>query len=218
MKIDAKLTMTIGFLAIVAATLVSNFDSKGQQDKPEILWEKYQMQIETNEEKAMGIDYEDVDVEELQDVAELGCVEALYPVSDEVPLDGEIQQEIQKLCEKYEVSYPLVLAIMERECHFKEEYEGEHVGLMQVSQKWCGKIANSLNVSMLDTLGSVEVGIFYLSKLLWENEGEPGLALMIYNMGGKAEELYRMGYMSEYARDILQKEEKWSEIVYGRKK
>lgn len=214
MRADAGLTMIIGCMAIVAAVVVSNFDSKGQQDKPEILWEKYQKQIETNEERAMGIDYEDVDVEELQDVARLGCVEVLYPVSDAVPLDAEIQQELQKLCEKYEVSYPLVLAVMERECHFKEEYEGEHVGLMQVSQKWCAKIAESLDVSMLDTLGSAEVGICYLSQLLWENEGEPGLALMIYNMGGKAVDMYRKGYVSEYARDVLQKEEKWSAIVY----
>lgn len=210
------LIMFIGFIALFMGSIAINYKAIGETTK-DIDFSKYnKAAVESNEDKAMGIDYEDADPEELRNVSELECVEEKYPVLPEIPLEGAIQIEIQKLCEKYTVSYPLILAMIEHETHFIEEYKGEHVGLMQVSTKWCADIADELDVSMLDTLGSVEVGICYIAQLLEKYQGEPALALMEYNMGGKALELYRKGYVSEYAKNILQQAEKWKRMAYGK--
>lgn len=210
------LIMFIGFIALFLGSIAINYKAAGETTK-DIDFSKYKTAaVESNEDKAMGIDYEDVDPEELRNVSELECVEEKYPVLPEIPLEGAIQIEIQKLCEKYTVSYPLILAMIEHETRFVEEYQGEHVGLMQVSTKWCADIADELDVSMLNTLGSVEVGICYIAQLLEKYQGEPALALMVYNQGGNAVEVYRMGHVSTYAKSIIQREENWKDLVYGR--
>lgn len=124
------------------------------------------------------------------------------------PLSKELQQEIFDICEKYNVSFEFVMAVINRESRFDINAEGdgcESVGLMQVQEKWHSELMEELGVTDLyDPVENVEVGVALLANYFAEHE-DVYFVLMKYN--GGAAYAYRMqeaGKVSDYALDITE--------------
>lgn len=132
----------------------------------------------------------------------------------------ELQEFTQDLCEERNLSYPLVLALIERETGYQNVDPNGcgSTGYMQIIPKWHEDRMEKFGVTdLLEPKGNITVGIDYLTELLGKYQ-EVNLALMAYNMGESgARELWEEGiYSSDYADYIMQREEEISVELYGR--
>lgn len=132
-----------------------------------------------------------------------------FPFSEDVPLSYEEQEALYGACEEFSVDYPLMLALIERETHFKNEVGdgGNSYGYCQIQPRWWSKTAESIGVTdLMDPEGNFRTGCAILTHLL-DVYGCGNLtdALTAYNTGH--------GGASEYARDVLEKQEKWQGVI-----
>lgn len=148
-----------------------------------------------------------------------------YEVPREYAMNGgefseELQEFTQDLCEERKLSYPLVLAVIERETGYRNVDPNGFgsTGYMQVIQKWHEERMEKFGVvDLLDPKGNITVGVDYMTELLQKYQ-DINLALMAYNMGeSRAKELWEDGiYTSDYADYIVKREEEISLEIYGR--
>lgn len=123
------------------------------------------------------------------------------------PLSEELQRAIFDICEKRNVSFELVMAVIRNESRFKADAVGDHgnsVGLMQIQERWHSGLMEELGVSSLyDPIGNVEVGVALLQQYLEESDG-----------GGRyAKRMIEAGKVSDYAQRIKAiAEEYWQQI------
>ena len=107
------------------------------------------------------------------------------------------------------MDYPLMLALVERETHFKNEIGdgGNSYGYCQIQPRWWSKTAESIGVTdLMDPSGNFRTGCAVLTHLLGVYGcGNLTDALTAYNTGH--------GGASEYARDVLEKHGKWQEVL-----
>lgn len=132
-----------------------------------------------------------------------------FPFSEDVPLGYEEQEALYGACEEFSVDYPLMLALIERETHFKNEVGdgGNSYGYCQIQPRWWSETAESIGVTdLMDPSGNFRTGCAILTHLL-DVYGCGNLtdALTAYNTGH--------GGVSEYARDVLEKQEKWQGVI-----
>lgn len=124
--------------------------------------------------------------------------------------EEQIDKWIEEICLDFNVDPYLVKSIVYQESRYKPdaEYLG-CVGLMQLSIKWHSARAKELGVTDLyDPKGNILVGVDYLSRL-FSNYSDPGLVLMIYNMGtDRALSIFEKGELTEYAETVLNRAEK----------
>lgn len=148
-----------------------------------------------------------------------------YEVPREYEINGgefsdELQEFTQDLCEERRLSYPLVLAMIERETGYRNVDPNGFgsTGYMQVIQKWHeDRMAKFGVADLLDPKGNITVGVDYMAELA-EKYQDINLALMAYNMGeSRAKELWEDGiYTSDYADYIVKREAEISLEIYGR--
>lgn len=130
-----------------------------------------------------------------------------------------VQVYTQCLCEQNGISYPMVVALIERESQYRYDAlgdDGKSKGYMQIYQMWHEERMEKLNCTdLLNPYQNIKVGIDYLAELTEKYEDER-LVLMYYNRGGRnsygtgALDLWEKGiYETEYSRTIL---ERMSEI------
>lgn len=148
-----------------------------------------------------------------------------YEVPEEFQRNGgemptELQEFTQKLCEERCISYPLILAVIEKETGYRNiTGDGDSsTGYMQVMQKWHEERMEKLGVTDLSIPEeNITVGTDFLVEL-FEKYGEVEMVLMAYNMGeSRAKELWADGiYSSKYSRYIVEREAEISLEIYGR--
>lgn len=148
-----------------------------------------------------------------------------YSVPQEYVMNGgefsdELQEFTQDLCGERKLSYPLVLALIERETGYRNVDPNGcgSTGYMQIIPKWHEERMEKFGVTdLLDPKGNITVGIDYLSEL-FEKYHEINLVLMAYNMGESgAKKLWEDGiYSSDYADYIMEREAEISLEIYGR--
>lgn len=106
-------------------------------------------------------------------------------VLQDVPLDAALQRYIFELCEEYNISNLLVLAMIQVESYFTPDLISvtDDYGLMQINtcnHKW---LSNKLGiVDFLDPEQNILAGAYLISEYLHEFE-DVHKALMVYNMG-----------------------------------
>lgn len=132
-----------------------------------------------------------------------------FPFSEDVPLSYEEQKALFDACEEFSVDYPLMLALIERETHFRNEIGdgGNSYGYCQIQPRWWLETAESIGVTdLMEPEGNFRTGCAILTHLL-DVYGCGNLtdALTAYNTGH--------GGASEYARDVLEKQEKWQGVL-----
>lgn len=132
-----------------------------------------------------------------------------FSFSEDVPLSYEEQKALYGACEEFSMDYPLMLALIERETHFKNEIGdgGNSYGYCQIQPRWWSKTAESIGVTdLMDPEGNFRTGCAILTHLLGVYGcGNLTDALTAYNTGH--------GGASEYAGDVLEKQEKWQGVL-----
>lgn len=132
-----------------------------------------------------------------------------FPFSEAVPLSYEEQEALYGACEEFSVDYPLMLALIERETHFKNDIGdgGNSYGYCQIQPRWWSNTAESIGVTdLMDPAGNFRTGCAVLTHLLGVYGcGNLTDALTAYNTGH--------GGASEYARDVLEKQGEWQGVV-----
>lgn len=149
---------------------------------------------EAIENEVFGVDY-DTDF-----VPAYYEAEESYIYDADIPLEENEQEMIQKICERKDLSYELVLAIIEKESGYDAEAinnTGSCLGAMQLNTRY-HDIDNPF-----DLIENVEVGTDYLLKLFKEND-DVGLVLSQYHGEKDAFEKYEKGVLSSYARHITE--------------
>lgn len=135
-------------------------------------------------------------------------------------LSDELQEFIQDLCRERQLSYPLVIALIERETGYRNVDPNGcgSTGYMQIIPRWHeDRMAKFGVTDLLEPEGNITVGIDYLTEL-FEKYHEINLVLMAYNMGESgAKKLWEDGiYSSDYADYIMEREAEISIEIYGR--
>lgn len=136
-------------------------------------------------------------------------------------LPEEIQVFAQKKCREYGVSYPLILAMIERESGYRPDVTGdseESLGYMQMKEMYHQERAIQIGAGddLLDPYTNIWTAVDYLHEL--DENGYPiEEALMVYNCGiGTAESMWSHGiYSTDYVREVLNREKEISDDLYG---
>lgn len=120
----------------------------------------------------------------------------------DIPLDEDLQTYIHDLCEEYNMSYALIVALIDTESDFDTDAvstTGDY-GLMQINE-----INHKDGYDYTNAYDNVKHGIKALHKLCVKYE-EAELALMAYNMGeaGAAAAWNKGVYSTEYTRNIME--------------
>lgn len=142
-----------------------------------------------------------------------------YRYIDGCPLDKELQEGIYDICEQYNVSYELVMALIKRESQFTINCVGDNgdsVGLMQIQEKWHYGLMEELGVDDLtDPLENVEVGVALLASYL-EDSDNVHYVLMKYNGGtAYANRMIEAGKVSSYAQEITETAAMYEQQTYS---
>ena len=107
----------------------------------------------------------------------------IYPVN----LDTDLQRYIIETCEKYTINPSIIIAMCFYESSFNADAigdNGECMGLMGISPKWCWPEMEKLNCpDMRDPYQNVTVGIDIFAQKLAKYDGNTDMALMSYNAG-----------------------------------
>lgn len=226
----------IAIMALLAVCLLSGIATHGEIKESEQRSEEFDQMIQesNNQREASGQDAtleaarewreqekekyaafeamsKDWGIEDVEGFAYYEIPEAYQNAGGYLP--KEVQVYIYCLCRDYEVSFPLVLALIEKESGYvfdKLGDDGNSYGYMQIYEKWHTDRMERLNCSDLtNPYQNVTVGIDYLSELL-QKYGTEQDALTAYNYGeqGAREHLWSRGiYAYEYNQDILSRAE-----------
>ena len=125
------------------------------------------------------------------------------------PLSGEIQREIFEICADANISFELVMALIEKESSFDPgcvSDEGQSVGLMQIQEKWHREVMDKLGCrDLCDPAQNVRAGVELL-KRHFKTYQDAAAALMAFNGGqAYADRMMAEGEVSAYAASILAK-------------
>ena len=125
----------------------------------------------------------------------------------DVPLEPELQDYINQLCDDYNVDMPLVLAVIGQESNYNAGAlgdDGNSIGLMQIQPQYHQQRMDRLGVTdLLDPYQNVTVGIDLLAELINENKGAEW-AVTAYNAGAAAADYNKtIGIRSEYVESVL---------------
>ena len=159
-------------------------------------------------------------------VLALCLVMTLMSLPSEVKAETDIFLYIDEVCEQYNVSSSLVIAMAESESslHYPEAdnlwksakaKNGTCTGLLQVSAKWHKARMEKLGATDLtDPYDNILVAVDYLAELFEELEDD-ALVLETYNGDSRIWKTYESGWMSEYATTILERAAELDEERFG---
>lgn len=126
----------------------------------------------------------------------------------DVPLDDDLQEYIQDICEEYGLDRcDIIIALIEKESSYREDVisKTNDYGYMQINGRNHEWLSEELGINdFLDGEQNILAGVYILSELYAKYE-DIGLALMCYNCGEKgANNLWMQGiYSTEYSRTIM---------------
>lgn len=140
-----------------------------------------------------------------------------YEVNENIPLDSEVQKQVQALCVEYEVPYEIVLGVMEAESSFRDwVVAGNCYGLMMIHSCNFGWLERELGITdLLDPVQNAHAGIHIL-KMFYEKYGDWNKALVCYNCGdgGAEKNVFKYGYSSTgYSEKCQRLADKWKETL-----
>ena len=128
----------------------------------------------------------------------------------DIPLSDNLQNYIHELCANYDISYAMVIAMIDVESGFnsKAVSSTNDYGLMQINA-----INHKENMDYLNPYDNVKQGIKALHRLT-EEYNEADLVAMCWNCGETgARKLWEQGiYSTEYSRKVLE-----TKLEYERK-
>lgn len=135
-------------------------------------------------------------------------------------LPESVQTYLYNLCRESNISYPLMLALIETESGYKWDAtspDGDCKGYAMINEQWHKDRMSRHGVTdIYNPYGNLEVSVDFLSEL-FRKYHDVGIVLMCYNCGEKmAMELVADGiYGTQYSEKILEREVEISHEIYG---
>lgn len=143
------------------------------------------------------IDVEEAETEQTVFVSEyenIGCWKEDIPpkpelpieTDDSIPMDKDLKEHIKNLCEQYNTSYELAMAIIFTESSFRVDAVGDNgqaIGLCQIQPKWWSGLAAEHSLDIYDPADNVELMLIILNSHLEATDGNLTMALQKYNTG-----------------------------------
>lgn len=125
----------------------------------------------------------------------------------------EAQVSCYEYGKMYDICPELLMAMIEAESSGNPKAEnGDCKGLMQISERWhTGRMAEIGADDIWNETDNIHIGANYLHELFNKYE-DVALVLMVYNGESDAVEKAENGYISDYARKILDRSaelERW---------
>lgn len=132
---------------------------------------------------------------------------------DPTHISVEAQVSCYEYGEMYDICPELLMAMIEAESSGNPKAEnGDCKGLMQISERWhTGRMEEIGADDIWSETDNIHIGANYLHELFNRYE-DVALVLMIYNGESDAAEKAENGYISDYARKILDRSaelERW---------
>lgn len=159
-----------------------------------------------------------ISLEEWKDVPEWDIPQEYKDAGGCLP--ESVRTHLYNLCAQYNISYPLMLALIETESGYKwdaESSDGSCKGYAMINDKWHQERMRKLGVTdIYNPYGNLDVAVDFLAELFSKYRDE-NIALMCYNCGESgAERLLQMGIESTaYSERILQREDEIAYEIYG---
>lgn len=133
-----------------------------------------------------------------------------------VLIDDGIPEEVKASCEKWGKEYNICPELLEslayQESRFVSDIEskdGSCIGICQINPKWHKDRMKRLGVTDLkDADQNIHVAADYLSELFEEFEGDVDYLLMAYNGDSR----WKSGYVSKYAKEILERSAQYEQL------
>ena len=127
---------------------------------------------------------------------------------DPTHISVEAQVSCYEYGEMYDICPELLMAMIEAESSGDPKAEnGDCKGLMQISERWhTGRMAEIGANDIWNETDNIHIGANYLHELFNRYE-DVALVLMVYNGESDAVEKAEKGYISDYARKILDRSE-----------
>ena len=132
---------------------------------------------------------------------------------DPTHISVEAQVSCYEYGEMYDICPELLMAMIEAESSGNPKAEnGDCKGLMQISERWhTGRMEEIGADDIWSETDNIHIGANYLHELFKRYE-DVALVLMVYNGESDAVEKAENGYISDYARKILDRSaelERW---------
>ncbi len=146
-------------------------------------------------------------------------IEVLTKPKIDIPLSEKLQDYIWNLCQEYELSYELILALINVESEFDAKavsYNKTSVGLFQLNKNTYPELAEELRIDNFDPFNpkhSAKAGIYYLAKIREElrekdycDEEILPMMLITYHRGRTGAKRYvrKHGTSSKYVSAIIE--------------
>lgn len=219
-KAQALMVIALAGMSLISIpVLACNLSKDTNEEKVSVVEEVIPNEVIPNEvnEATFEIIVEGSEVEVIEE-------RTVYKIPDEyVATGGYMSEELliyaEELCADKNVSYPLVLAMIEKESGYQNLGKNDHncIGYMQISEKWHQDTMERIGCTDLyDGFENVAVGVEILASMFEEYE-DASMVLMAYNMGQSgAAELWEKGtYSSSYSRSVLSRASEISNELYG---
>lgn len=198
----------VSIFAIVGIGLKIGFDK--MEDK--IVCDKPTEELQENE--TTKDDFEDLKIEQVTiQLNEIWKVSSCPVPYIECELDTKYQDFVWVMCQKYEIDFYLVMALMKIESDYSIDKISvtDDYGLMQINKINHKYLSDTLGITdFLDPYENIKAGTFMLNGLLEATDGNIQLALMSYNMGyERAKLLWKYGeYGTKYSQKVIQEYER----------
>lgn len=147
----------------------------------------------------------------------------VYLYLPEVPLDADLQRDMQVACEEYRVPFALALGVADLETGglFNMDAVGAcgEVGIMQLNpgpnSTYHAELQRDTGWDPTTPTGNIYCGCYLLGKYIDAYDGDWHKTLMAYNCGvSSAKQQWAKGYTSSgYSRAVIDNVEKWQSEI-----
>ena len=139
----------------------------------------------------------------------------VYKPIEEIPLDADLQEYMQGLCEENNLSFAFALMIMESESGYDPAAvgdEGRSVGLFQINQVNWERMAEEYGYDAHDVKGNIGSGVAILTEL-FEKYDDPYRVILCYKCGeSRGNDLFEQGVYKTVQFDCSELCERAQEI------
>ena len=118
-----------------------------------------------------------------------------------IPLSNDVQCEIYALCENYQISYELTLAVIKTESEFQLDAIGDNgqaIGPCQIWPMWWQSVADEHSLNIYDPIDNIELMMIILNGHLEVCEDDMQKALQMYNTGKPNGNIYSDKVFTNY--------------------
>ena len=134
-----------------------------------------------------------------------------------VPMSEEDQKTVFEICQDRDVSFPLVMALIEHESQFDGSARSStgDSGYMQINDCNAAAMADLGYTDLFDLYQNVSAGVYMLRDLFNKYEGDTTFVLMAYNAGetGAANQRAAGIYETDYTVEILEQAKVFSSYI-----